>query len=310
MWITNADIPAFPLRTELTYTQHRTTSGLLPCRDPFILRASELYYLYHSGGTKGVLCSVSGDLETWSDPVPVFTPPEGFHGTKDLFWAPECHYYNGAFHIFTSVFSSLTGHRSISVYRSADPLGPFTDIAGGCVSPRDWDAIDGTLYVDEEGQPWLIFVHEWTSMPDGNGGMCAAKLAPDLSALISEPVGLFRARDLPFAVSGVTDGPFPFRSDSGRLFLLWSNFAESGYIVTVAESVSGRIEGPWKQADAPLYAKDLRPGWVYDGGHAMILPKGGGTYLLSLHMPNAHDPVPEHLALLPLTAGNDGISLV
>ena len=35
----------------------------------------------------------------------------------------------------------------------------------------EWDTIDGTFYVDEDGQPWKVFAHEWTSMPDKIGGM-------------------------------------------------------------------------------------------------------------------------------------------
>ena len=309
MWLSNLSVPSYPLKENLTFSPDRTTSGRLPCRDPFILRAGKKYYLYHSGGRRGILCSVSDDLEHWSDPVTVFAAPEDFHGTKDFFWAPECHYYKGNFYIITSVFSAQTGHRSISVYRASDPLGPFADIAGGCISPRDWDAIDGTLYLDEAGDPWMIFVHEWTSMPEGNGGMAAARLAPDFSHLISDPIELFRARDLPFAVTGVTDGPFAYRSDGGRLFLLWSNFSADGYIVTVAESENGRLDGKWKQSGAPLYKKGGKPEWIYDGGHAMIFPRGDGSFLLSLHTPNHRDTTYEHLSLLPVSLAGDGIFL-
>jgi FMN-dependent NADH-azoreductase len=62
---------------------------------------------------------------------------ENFHGIKDLFWAPECHYYKGNFYIFTSVYSNKTNHRCISVYRADNPMGPFVDIADGCICPKD-----------------------------------------------------------------------------------------------------------------------------------------------------------------------------
>ena len=177
------------------------------CRDPFIMRYGERYYLYKSDYEACILCYVSDDLENWSKPVSVFEKPEDFHGVDCFFWAPECHYYNGKFYIFTSVKSKkYDGHRVISVYRADDPLGPFEDIANGCITPKTWDAIDGTLYIDRQGLPWMVFVHEWTSMPDGDGGMCAARLSEDFTHFVSEPIHLFYAKDPAWARLGVTDG--------------------------------------------------------------------------------------------------------
>ncbi len=301
MWTGNLDVPG----------SGRTTSGRLYCRDPFILPCGGLYYLYHSGGKRGILCSVSPDLENWSEPAVVFAPPEDFHGVKDLFWAPECHYWKGNFYVFTSVYSSDTDHRAISAYRAGSPLGPFEDIAGGHLSPRGWDAIDGTLYVDEAGDPWLVFVHEWTCMPDKNGAMAAARLADDFTHLISEPIQLFLARDPKWVTSGVTDGPFLYRADNGKLFMTWSNFGRDGYAVTQACSESGSLAGPWTHAETPLYAMGLRPEWTKDGGHAMFFRTFEGQWLLSFHAPNWHRENDwESLTLLPVELTGDGVKIL
>jgi len=215
----------------------------VPCRDPFIMPYDGRYYLYKSYDKKGIGCLISSDLEQWSNPVMVFTPPEDFHGTDDFFWAPECHFFNGWFYIFTSVFSKLTNHRSISVYRSKSPLGPFEDIAGGCITPRDWDTIDGTLYVDKKGQPWMVFVHEWTSMPDHNGSMVAARLSEDFTRLVTEPIHLFYAKDAKWAAAGITDGCFMYRTDEERLLMIWSNVSQKGYAMGIASSDNGEIDG-------------------------------------------------------------------
>ncbi|MBQ7347166.1 MAG: family 43 glycosylhydrolase [Clostridia bacterium] len=259
----------------------------LACRDPFILLYGDKYYLYRSAGAAGIQCCVSDDLENWSTPITVFTPPADFHGVKDFFWAPECHYYKGNFYIFTSVFSSVSNHRNVSVYRADNPLGPFEDIANGSVTPSEWDTIDGTLYVDGKGQPWLVFVHEWTSMPDKNGSMAIAKLSDDLTHLVSEPVDIFRARDKEWATHGVTDGPYLYRTEEGRLLMIWSNFSKNGYVIAKVYSESGEIEGPWKHEDEFLYAKGLKPTYTVDGGHGMIFQKKDGTTVLSFHGPNA-----------------------
>lgn len=302
MKVSNLNIPV-TVRPTNPIERNRLVSEHLYCRDPFILLYGDTYYLYHRGREgKQILCSVSDDLEHFSDPVVVFDPPTGFHGVKDLFWAPECHYWKGNFYIFTSVFSSRTNHRSISVYRSESPLGPFADIAGGCISPRDWDAIDGTLYVDEKGDPWMVFVHEWTSMPDKVGGMVAARLSDDFTHFESEPKHLFSAKDPVWATAGVTDGPYLYTADDGRLMMIWSNFGDCGYTIGVAHSLSGSIEGPWVQQIEPLYRKGLRPEFVLDGGHGMIFHSKEGKTMLSFHMPNrkTEDGIYEHVCFAEL----------
>lgn len=309
MKVSNLNIPISEKNNPrfIPKTGERTTSGGVACRDPFILVYGGRYYLYRGTG-KGVVCSVSDDLEHWSDAVTVFDKPENFHGVRDLFWAPECHYFRGHFYIFTSVFSSLINHRCVSVYRADNPLGPFEDIAGGRITPEDWDAIDGTLYVDGDGDPWLVFVHEWTSMPEGNGAMAAARLSDDFTHLISEPIQLFRAKDPSWAVKGVTDGPYLYTTDKGSLLMIWSNFGANGYVVACARSASGNIEGPWTHESELVYEKDLRPEFTFDGGHAMIFADVNGKTKMTLHSPNkAQGDTVEHVVIFDLKEENDRI---
>jgi len=285
-------------------------SKRLACRDPFIMPCGGKYYLYHTLGKEGIGCKVSEDLENWSAPITVFTPPEDFHGVDCFFWAPECHYYKGNFYIFTSVLSlKYNNHRTISVYRSASPLGPFEDIADGAISPADWDAIDGTLYVDNNGDPWLVFVHEWTSMPDKNGSMVAARLSEDFTKLISEPQHLFFAKEPEWARSGVTDGPFLVTTDAGTLYMLWSNFEkDGGYVVALARSESGNILGPWKHCKKLIYNSKMAADG-YDGGHAMIFRTKEGRDMISFHGPNNSKIAEEHVHLLPIVVKDDILTL-
>ena len=254
------------------------------CRDPFIMLYGDKYFLYKRSEDK-IVVLVSEDLDKWSDEITVYRPCENFHGIRDLFWAPECHYYNGYFYVFTSVFSSKTQHRCISVYRADNPVGPFEDIAGGCITPKEWNAIDGTLYVDGDGQPWMVFVREWVCMPDKNGSFVAAKLSPDLSRFVSEPVHLFYAREMTGATMGVTDGCYMITLGSGRLMMIWSNFTEKGYVIAKAYSESGKITGPWKQ-DGLLYEKGCDASALYDGGHGMVFRKNDGKFAVAFHTPN------------------------
>lgn len=168
-------------------------------RDPFILADNGVYYLYgtvidgnwDSGTSYGCYKNESGRLDgEWVKLPPVAVMP--CHATKNR-WAPEVHKYNGAYYMLATYFSENTGKRGCAVFKADSPEGPFKEISNGQITPREWDAIDGTLYVDKHGQPWMIFVHEWISTDDNIGRMDVAKLTDDLSAFASDTKEIFRA---------------------------------------------------------------------------------------------------------------------
>ena len=90
----------------------------------------------------------------------VFAPGKDFDG-NDEWWAPECHFYQDAFYLFASYHSAASNKRGTAIFRADNPLGPFALITDGHITPKERDCIDGTLYVDEDGQPWMIYVGEW-----------------------------------------------------------------------------------------------------------------------------------------------------
>jgi len=167
-------------------------------RDPFILPENGKYYLYGSRGPEawgkctGLDVYVSNDLENWSEPTEVFTPPADFWADMN-YWAPEVHKYNGKYYMLVS-FKSEEENRGTQILISESPLGPFILHSDGPVTPREWECLDGTLYI-ENGKPYMIFCHEWVQMSDGNGEMCVIELSDDLKRAVSEPVLLFKGAD-------------------------------------------------------------------------------------------------------------------
>lgn len=270
------------LAAEMEYPRKREDIGI---RDPCILVSGGKYYMYGTGAAwPGYGCYVSEDLENWAGPFTVFTFPEG-HTADGDYWAPECVEYEGNFYLFATYHDRVLNHRGTGVFRSESPLGPFEQISDGFATPNDWDSIDGTLYVDNDGQPWMIFVHEWTCTDDGIGRMCVAKMSDDLSALISEPKEIFRADDGKRGMDrNVTDGPYIHTCEDGKLIMLWSNVADDGYAVGMAESYS--IDGKWKQQPRLLFHRDIS-GTDYDGGHGMLFTSLDGKLMLSIHSPNS-----------------------
>ena len=258
-------------------------SDISQLRDPFVLLEDGVYYVYGTGGR--MYKNTTGDLAGhWDGPYDVVETPEDYKKQK---WAPEVYKYNGAFYMFTTYQSKETEKRGCAVFRADSPEGPFTLWSDGHVTPADWDSIDGTLYIDPQGQPWMVFVHEWTSTDDGIGRMAAAKMDPELKGLISEPVELFRADDPEWSKAEITDGPFVYRCEDGSLLMLWSNDDIYGYCVAMAKSESGDVTGPWVQIEKRLYSLGMFG--TADGGHGMIFRALDGNLYLAFHAPNSSD---------------------
>ncbi|MBO5316160.1 MAG: family 43 glycosylhydrolase [Clostridia bacterium] len=289
-------------------------TGIFKLRDPFVLAGEDCYYLYGTDVSEG----------GWNDTAWGCYKSEGknlsrkWEKTKNLvyirpenaekqFWAPEVHKFNGSYYMIASYYSSLTGHRGCSILKSESPEGPFVEITNGHITPKEWDSIDGTFWVDDEEQPWMVFVHEWTCTDDGIGRMAAAKLSLDLTHFISEPMELFRADDAHWANKQVTDGCFLYKTSEGRLLMLWSNTYNDEYRVGIAYSKNGKVDGEWIQAEEPLFTKAI--GGKYDGGHGMLFTAYDGQMYLSVHSPNnLAGGLSEEAIFLPVEEKNGLIS--
>jgi len=276
-------------------------------RDPYIVTDKEAgaYYLFGSTdrdiwneGT-GFDAYVSRDLKYWEGPHPAFRPEPGFFSEKN-FWAPEVHVYQGRYYMFATFRRKDNGLLGTAILDADHILGPYRPRSQGPVTPDDWSSLDGTLYVDEQQQPWMVFCREWQQI--GDGTICAMPLDTELTAAAGEPVTLFHASTAPWATpfsaerypdreNFVTDGPFLFRNED-RLCLIWASFIDNRYALGLAVSESGNLQGPWTHEDTPLYGSD--------GGHGMIFDTFEGEKMLALHTPN-RTPY-ERTILIPLAS--------
>ena len=112
-------------------------------RDPFILPENGKYYMYGTRaasfgfGTAGFDVYVSDDLETWSDPIPVFDSA-ACGRNKGVNWAPEVHKYGGAYYMFAT-FTQNNGLRGTYIMKADAPTGPFLPHSDGAVTPDGWE---------------------------------------------------------------------------------------------------------------------------------------------------------------------------
>ena len=257
-------------------------------RDPFILTYKGKYYMYGTraattwGGvpTKALGFDVyeSDDLESWSEPKPIFEYYDGFWGTEQ-FWAPEVHEYKGRFYLFATFNSRETG-RGTAILVCDTPNGEFKEHSDGAVTPKGWECLDGTFYIEGD-TPYIVFCHEWTQIKDGT--VCALELSDDLKKSVGEPRLLWRGSDgypwvSPHGESCyVTDGPFLIKLED-ELICLWSSFCKDGYAEAISRSSNGKISGKWTVDEKLLFEKD--------GGHGMIFTDLLGKMRFVYHSPN------------------------
>lgn len=179
-----------------------------------------------------------------------------------------------------------TNHmRSTIIAVSDSPDGPFTLVKKDSpILPADFMALDGSLYIDPEEQPWMVYAHEWLQKIDGT--IEAVPLYDDLSSAAGDPIHLFKASDAPwlnasiqpcdFGLHYVTDGPQLFRTKDENLLMLWSSYENGVYVQTVARSKTGKLQGPWEQLD-PLVK--------HDSGHGMLFRTFDSQLMMVLHRP-------------------------
>ena len=260
-------------------------------RDPFILKVDGKYFLYGSTDKDiwrdsiptGFDTYVSDDLQNWDGPYEAFRPSKHFWGTKN-FWAPEVHEYNDAYYMFATFYSD-THNRGTAILKSETPFGPFEEWSDGAVTPKDWMSLDGTLYIDKEDKPWIVFCHEWVQIQDGT--ICAMQLSEDLKSAVGEPIVLFKSSDVSWSeqvesksnnITGfVTDGCNFRRLQNGKLIMVWSCIGKDGYCIGYHVSDNDEITGQWKEGEL-IFSKD--------GGHGMIFTTYEGEIMLAIHQPN------------------------
>ena len=271
-------------------------------RDVCILpdTTSKIYYMIGPSFRNSVRAYTSIDLATWYGPQIIFTVPDSLWGDIPIFgiWAPELHVYKGKYYLFLTFntrneFAEQWRNwlprvtRGSQVLVADAPTGPFTAFKNHSTLPVDMMTLDGTLWV-EDGVPYMVFCHEWVQIKDGT--IEYIRLTDDLSQTVGEPVRLFDGSDAAWSKKSpqygchVTDGPFLYKSTSGKLFMIWASGGQNGYTEGIAISPSGKLAGPWQQQTEPLYTDD--------GGHGMLFTTFNGQLMMVLHSPNNRDARP------------------
>ena len=260
--------------------------------DPCIL-ADKKTATYYMTGTGGMLWK-SKDLRKWSGPYNMIqTDPDSWMGPRPMIWAAELHSYKGKYYYFATftnrsviletVKGNVINRRASHVLVSDKPDGPYVPMTDPTYLPADKPTLDGTFWVDTDDKPYMIYCHEW--LQNWNGTMEKIELKPDLSGSVGKRQILFFASDSPWSkerdendriiFNKVTDGPYLFRTQTGKLGMIWTSWVFEDYTQGVAYSESGTLDGPWVQEKEPITPPNY--------GHGMLFRTMEGKLLMSVH---------------------------
>lgn len=235
--------------------------------DPFVLPVADGYDLFATGGVIGFNVWTSPDLIT-------------FQKTKALrklswatgdYWAPEVFEWQGRYVMLYTARRSSDNSLRIGVAFSDSPEGEYVDPLDGPLFDFGHAAIDGTLFTDDEGQPYMIYSRDCSeNVVDGRNEshLYGVALAEDLLSTIGEPV-LLTTPDADWEIATGdwrwNEGPAVLRHD-GKYYLFYSaNFyADKDYSVGVA--VAEQPLGPYVKQGEPLLAPVVKDGSVLVSG--------------------------------------------
>jgi beta-xylosidase len=173
----------------------------------------------------------SSDMKKWeSHPVPLKVTD--FKWASNDAWASQVIERNGKFYWYVTVSHGTIRGKSIGVAVSDSPTGPFKDALGKALITNDmtthtqisWDDIDPTVYIDDDGQGYLIW---------GNTVCHYAKLKENMIEL-DGPIQTI-------ALPHFTEAPWIHKHKDWYYLSYAYEFPEK-----IAYAMSKSITGPWE----------------------------------------------------------------
>ena len=100
-------------------------------------------------------CFSTKDMVNWTDHGKIFSLDD-ITWADDRAWAPQAIERNGKFYLYCPVHKK-DGGMAIAVGISDNPAGPFKDLGHPLIDEGDWNDIDPTVFIDDDGQAYLYF---------------------------------------------------------------------------------------------------------------------------------------------------------
>ena len=227
----------------------------------------------------------SADMVNWTDhgsPLSLAS----FSWADGRAWAAQTIKRNGKYYWYVCAHSKLSGAMAIGVAVGDSPTGPFKDAIGKPLADGNWDYIDPTVMLDDDGQAYLCW---------GNPRIYFCKLNKDMVSIDGQvekipmtaegfggPTFSERQKGVKYKDSYV-EGPWIMKRNK-HYYLL---YAAGGVPEHIAYSMAKKPFGPWKYMGEVMPLSNTGSftnhcgvadfkGHSYFFYHTGKLPKGGG----------------------------------
>ena len=193
--------------------------------------------------------SCTTDMVNWTDMNTLILEAGDFNGSakKNGDWASQCIRRNDKYYYYVTV-ESTRGGRAVNVAVSDKKEGPFKDALNGKhLAGPNWDYIDPTVFIDDDGQAWL----SW-----GNPKLYYCPLKENMIECASE----IKVSDMSTFNGKYTEGPWIHKR--GKKY----------YMIYAAGGIPESIDYSW--SDSPTGP------WTYKG---VIMPKNEPGAAFTVH---------------------------
>lgn len=221
----------------------------------------------------------SDDMVNWTDHGVVLSYKD-FDWAKRNAWAGQCIERNGKFYFYVPI-TDRNGRNAIGVAVANSPYGPFVDPIGKPLIQDKMDDIDPTVFIDDDGQAYLLWGNPVCYYVKLNEDMVSYSGAIQQFPNTIESFGK-RTKDDPRRPTTYEEGPWLYKRD--KLYYLF--FAGGPISEHIGYSTGPSALGPWTYRGVvmPTQGRSFtnHPGVVDFKGktyffyHNGALPGGGG----------------------------------
>lgn len=267
--------------------------------DPNILLHDNVYYAYGTNSSEGIEVYTSDDLKTWKKSPNLALHKSATWATR-WFWAPEVYYIAEQ----KKFFMYFSADERIGVATSDSPLGPFVQDKKEPMWPNE-KAIDNSLYIDEDGTPYLYFVR----FTDGSV-VWSVELEKDLKTV--KPSTLTRCLTVSQSwenIQGrINEGPFVIKHNNKYYMTYSANHFESAYY-GVGYAVADSPKGPWTKYSAnPILQKPQN--YLGVGHHSLFKDKANQWKIVYHAHYSSGSVLPRRMLISDLTFSNDAVPVM
>ena len=180
----------------------------------------------------GWQCFSTKDMKNWTDHGRILEDSTFSWCNKNDAWASQCIERNGKYYFYFTSTSPTGGGREIGVAVADSPEGPYKDVLKKPLCGPNWEYIDPTVIIDDDGQAWLMF---------GNPKCYYVKLKEDMVTL-DGPIQSFNLSLNPG--TKYTEGPWIYKHNN-LYYLVFASMVDGFGGESISYCTGPTVTGPW-----------------------------------------------------------------